>query len=86
MPNKRPIPQQVSEFLSSRIRPPSLVQNPETGAPFLEPAVYAFREPYADEFERIARAASEASGVVPSVEELNAKAMAMMEQAASEQA
>jgi len=85
MPNKRPIPQQVSEFLSSRIRPPSLVQNPETGAPFLEPAVYAFREPYAEEFERIARAASEASGIVPSIEDLNAQAMAMMQQA-SEQA
>ena len=80
MPNKRPIPQQVSEFLSSRIRPPSLVQNPETGAPFLEPAVYAFRAPYTEEFERIARAAAEASGIVPSIEDLNAQAMAMMEQ------
>jgi hypothetical protein len=52
----------------------------------LEPAVYAFREPYAEEFERIARAAAEASGIVPSIEDLNAQAMAMMEQAASEQA
>ena len=84
MPSKQTIPERVREFLGSRIRPPVLVQNPETGEPMLESATYSFREPYADEFERIARAASEASGIVPSVEDLNAEAMAVVQQAAAE--
>ena len=82
---KTPIPQRVAEYLGRNINPPEVIVNPETGAPFLVPASYKFSGQYAEEHERIARAASAATGIVPDPDQLTAEVMAKL-QAQQEQA
>ena len=82
---KIPVPEMVRVFLQSHLVPPQVVQNPETGAIGIVPAGYSFEEPHVSEYERIARAASVASGIVPSAEDLTAEVMAQA-QAAQEAA
>lgn len=73
-----PVPQRVREFIGRHIVPPELVFNPETGSSALVPARYSFSGPHAGELERIARAASAASGIVDTPEDLTAAAEAQM--------
>ena len=80
-----PVPQRVQEFLGGHLVPPQVVQNPETGAVGIVPASYSFEPPHAEEYARIARAASAASGIVPSAEDLTAEVVAQV-QAAQEAA
>ena len=80
-----PVPVRVKEFLGGHLVPPQLVMNPETGGVGIVSAGYSFEPPFAKEYERIARAASAASGVVPSAEDLTAEAVAQA-QAARESA
>ena len=80
MPKKpATVAERVREFIGSRISPPELVQNPETGQTYLKPAEYRLDGPHEAEFERIFRAASAASGIVPSPEDLTAEAMARLQ-------
>ena len=69
----------VREFIGSRIVPPELIADPATGQQYLKPAEYSFDGVHETELERIARAASAASGVVPSVEDLTAQAMVQLQ-------
>ena len=81
------VPDQVREFIGSRLVPPSVIVDPVSGAPtVVEPAGYDFDEPHSAEYERIARAASAASGIVPSAEDLTAQAMAAVAERARPQA
>lgn len=66
----------VVSFFRSHIVPPEAVPNPETGAPSIVPARYSFSGVHAEEQERIFRAASAASGIVPTPEELTEAATA----------
>ena len=79
------VPIRVADFLSRSIQAPSVVMNPETSEPYLEPARYTFSGPHAEEFERIARGASAASGIVPTPEDLTAQAMAQLQAAAQQE-
>ena len=82
---KIPVPKRVADYLGRNINPPEVIANPETGAPYLVPASYKFSGQYAEEHERIARAASAATGIVPDPDQLTAEAMAQL-QAQQEQA
>ena len=79
----KPIPQRAAEFIGRHIVPPSIVFNPDTGAADVVPAKYSFTGVYASELERIARAASAASGLVPVPEDLTADALAQAQAASA---
>ena len=83
---KPSVVERVREFFGSRIVPPRVLLDPATNTPYLQPSVYSFDadSPHVSELERIARAASAASGIVPTPEDLTGEAMAQM-QAAAEQ-
>lgn len=78
-----PVAEVVREFIGSRIVPPELVEDPQSGRPVLIPARYDFDadSPHSRELERISRAASAASGIVPTPEELTEQAVVQIQQA-----
>ena len=76
---KESVADQVRAFLGANISPPELIPDPATGQVGLQPASYKFDGIHAPEFERIARAASAASGIVPTPEDLTGEAMAMLQ-------
>ena len=82
--DKVPVAERVRDFLARNIDPPELIADPATGQQYLKPAAYKFDGVFKEEFERIARAASAASGIVPTPEDLTAEAMAQI-QAQAEQ-
>jgi hypothetical protein len=84
--DKKSVVERTAEFLSRSIQAPAVVENPETGEVYIEPAKYLFEGEYAEEFERIARGASTASGIVPTPEDLTAQVMAQMQAAQEQQA
>lgn len=84
--DKKSVVERTAEFLSRSIQAPAVVGNPETGEVYIEPAKYLFEGEYAEEFERIARGASTASGIVPTPEDLTAQVMAQMQAAREQQA
>jgi hypothetical protein len=76
---KESVADHVRAFLGANISPPELIPDPATGQVGLQPASYKFDGVHAPEFERIARAASAASGIVPTPEDLTGEAMAMLQ-------
>lgn len=76
---KESVADHVRAFLGANISPPELIPDPATGQVGLQPASYKFDGVHATEFERIARAASAASGIVPTPEDLTGEAMAMLQ-------
>lgn len=83
---KESVADQVRAFLGANISPPELIPDPATGQVGLQPAAYKFDGVHAPELERIARAASAASGIVPTPEDLTAEAMAQLQAAQAQQA
>ena len=77
--------EQIVDFVSTRIVQPTIVVDP-FGRPVVTPSEYNFGGPYSAELERIARAASAASGVVPTPEELTAQAAARLQAQAEPEA
>lgn len=80
-PDNADVRARAERFLKSRIVPAAIVGDVALNTAFVEPARYNFSGPHAAEYERIARAASAASGIAPDPEQLTGEAMAALRQA-----
>lgn len=80
------VQEMVVEFLGGHLVPPQVIQDPESGRMVVVPAAYDFDGESAPEYERIARAASAASGILPTPEDLTGEVMAKLQAAQSGQA
>lgn len=71
-----PVEADIKKFFLAHVSVPEIQRDAETGEAVVIPASYSLEGPHKEEIERVLRAASAASGIIPLPEDLTAQAEA----------